>query len=379
MKVLLVGYYGFGNFGDDLLMIAGERIVRQKFANAEIVIFANYTSNLQSFFQREGYRHYIHRLLKKSCQLIDWTIYEQFDLVIHCGGGVFFDHSEGSGRDWILNRVVYCLGVERYSKLTSAIRRVIKRPARISTTRRIGIGLSVGPYSSSGPRLKREASIIGSFDRLAVRDPASLERVQQLGLHKGVELFADLVFESENWMPEFSRQEQDCGTVGIILCNGKVGNDTIINAKDGDALLPSLNYIYIFLDENHDRTLIEKAIAKGLKVVVWRPNITPLASFISEVSSCVLLITNRAHGAIVGACLNIPSICINTDNKLESIHGMIPNGSLLLDCNFTVKDLAYQVGYMLKRIDEYKILLRSDVALNKERVKKMIEFAFNYD
>ncbi len=376
-RVLLQGYYGFGNFGDDLLMIAGERIVREKYPNSTISIFANFSPNLSEYNQTPEYRLYINKLLTKTPQVIDWTARESFDLVLHCGGGVFFDYKNGGLLHYSINKIIYLLGVKKYSSALSALRSLLKKPSRLSAARRVGIGLGVGPYHPASQRLSHEAEILGSFDKIAVRDLGSFATLRKLRTEENSCSFSDLIFEPKYWLPPNLVPIDNRNAVAIILCQGKAGNEAIFSAEKSNELLKECEHLYIFLDENHDCEMWRDAQSRGLNVVVWRPAEITLSAFLATIQNCSLIITNRAHGAIVGATLGIPSIILKTDRKLESVHEMIPDGTILHDPNKPISELNQTANLMLDNLEDYKSRLQENLKLNQEKVRAMIDYAFS--
>jgi polysaccharide pyruvyl transferase WcaK-like protein len=372
MRILLTGYYGFGNFGDDLLLVCAHSATRERFPDAELVVFANYSEHLGAHVD-PSFRHYLHRLVPPTTPLIDWTARERFDLVVHGGGGVFFDDRPGRLRDAALNAVVAGVGARGYRRLAGAARALLGRPPRVTADRRVGLGIGLGPYVASGRRLWREAEVLGSFSRLAVRDPGSHQWAVKLGLGGCCRQFTDLAFGVDRWLGPARPRAAAGDVVGVVLCDGKRGNADILEAVAAGRLAGQ-PVRFIFLDGVHDARLIERIRASGHDVVVWDPRVHPLRSFVDELAACSLLVSNRAHGAIVGACVGVPSICIGADAKLRSVHGMIPTGTRLLEVE-ALSSLPELASAMLRGLPGLRRGLAADVAARRAEVSEMTAYA----
>jgi polysaccharide pyruvyl transferase WcaK-like protein len=375
MRILLTGYYGFGNFGDDLLLVCAHSATRERFPDAEIVIFANYSENLAGTSVDGAFRRYVHRLLPSATTLVDWTDRGHFDLVVHGGGGVFLGDRPGGLGDALLNAVVAGIGARRYRYAAAVARSTLRRPARCTAGERIGFGIGVGPYVASSRRLWREAEVLGSFARLAVRDPESQRWATRLGLGDRTREFTDLAFGVDHWLrapPAAPTSPQ----LGLVLCDGKPGNADVLAVAAGGRVgeLPAR---FVFLDSVHDRALIRSVERAGHDVLVWDPWAMSVERFAAELARCTLLVSNRAHGAIVGGCLGVPSICIAADAKLRAVHGMLPGGTRLLEPSDIGRRLVPTLRVMVETLGELRAGLAADVVARTQQVREMIAYAFD--
>jgi polysaccharide pyruvyl transferase WcaK-like protein len=370
-RVLLQGYYGFGNFGDDLLLVCTYSAIRQRYPDAEVVVFSNFTPNLAGYKQTANYNQYINHLLGEKLQLIDWTYEGQFDLIVHGGGGVFFDTKYGTWRDGLINLVARGLGSPIYARVMSGVRRVLGRPHRLIARQRVGLGIGVGPYTFSGSKYKRDAEILGDFDCLAVRDLTSLGWASRLGAGAVTRCYTDLVFGVERWLKSRIEASVDKEYLGFVLCQGKAGNAQLLNQAKAVAGKVGLRAKLFFLDENHDAVMIHQCQSDGFDVVVWRPCDMVIEDYLRELNACKFLISNRAHGSIVGACLHIPSICVNTDPKLRAVQGMIPRGSRLLPVpidDIQLHDMVVEVNQAYSEMQKGLVLDLQDRATEVQRM-----------
>jgi polysaccharide pyruvyl transferase WcaK-like protein len=377
MRLLIAGYYGFGNFGDDLLLSCVHAMVRKRFPCADIFIFANYSENLSGANVEAGYRDYIHNMLDGRVSLIDWTYKGHFDLIVHGGGGVFFDNNCGQFSDRVNDWVVSLLGVRRYRKLTQLARLALNRNESLTCDRRIGLGIGVGPYTNNSPRLWKEAEILGDFHRLAVRDDESHVWACRHGLAKFTQKFTDIVFGVSNWMPnELNSPRPSSNVLGIVLCSKKKGNEAVLATLEG---LKSQNLAlkFFFLDQHYDSDLIQRVGQLGYQTVVWNPWRMSLIEFSTQLAECSLLVSNRAHGAIVGACVGVPSICIATDPKLRSVHAMLPTGSLLIEISAIETQLTALVLKTLNKLNEFQRCLKDDTIQREQEVLNMMAYTFD--
>jgi polysaccharide pyruvyl transferase WcaK-like protein len=383
MKVLVKGYYGFGNLGDDILMITTFRLVRRYFADAEICIFSNYSPNLAGFSRDPDYNRYMLKLLEDGeVKVIDWTFKGYFDIVVDGGGGIYFDVRRGKAFFRVLNSISKAIGCIATHRIDRLLRRVFLKPNRIRFGKRIGFGLGIGPHSASAPLFYRHMVDIGSYSGIIVRDKTSMALLDQYKFSAEKSVYTDIAFLKEYWLPalEVPESRTFSGNVGIILMGWKGKEAERFKLFDDVAVALAARGIrvhFISLDENFDTSYISY-LSRASDVITWKPNEQSLKDFTDKLSSLDVVITARAHGAIVAAQLGVIPVCLSLSPKLLEVHRMLPNGSLLLEASFTVVRLLNTLDDIEQNYAVYRERLAEDVERNHEIAMRSVNELYNF-
>lgn len=367
MKILLRGYYGFGNFGDDLLLFACYSIVREQLPHAEVSVFANFSEGLQEFNGPAGYREYVHRILGDTPELIDWRDRRCFDLEIYGGGGVF---KSGQRRNFVAlsNSFALALGAPRVSSIIASVRKVRGRKPRIRSSAAIALGVGVERYSNLSINLIRDMEQIGSLGDIYVRDSESALNIQRLGVE--CKVGSDLAFVLQDRFRKKRVIRSKRKGIGAILCAGKPKTDEALSALR--KMQNSEPVTFIFFDENYDKELIDVAKAEGLSVLVWRPGQMSIDEFLEQLAKFSLVISNRFHGALCAAMLDIPSIVLETDAKLKSASEILPNSVYNFSLSRSIEDIGHIINKVKLNSSFTTTQIDSDISHHHQVVQSMI-------
>lgn len=322
-EVVLLGYYGRRNFGDDVLMAVTYRIARNILPEASLGIRLSADVS------------YPAQLLREEIRSVPFGTRDRHRLIIHGGGGTFFDFIEHSFGARFVNAALLSGGASVFVRAEEMLRKVLKRP-RMSAQTRIGFGIGVGTFTDGSKKLLDALPLLTDFDGLWVRDPGSKENLDRLSVSTPVTLGSDLAFLSESWCPEellLQARPAKLGRpkVGVVLRDWPVGS----GASFANAFGPVISE----LSGKYDLTLIslDSATDAGtlralndIPKVVWRPEEMDLAKFSEVLSGQDVLLTSRAHGAICGACLGRPSVILDIEPKLKAVNSMLPRATRLV-------------------------------------------------
>lgn len=316
--ILLIGYYGKGNFGDDVLLNVTHGLLRHLLPNAKFSVIIG-----------EDGGEYVRHLLG-DVTLLKPVRHRHFDIIIHGGGGVFFDFNSYGKFYHLLEKIIQVVGLPKYIASEKLFRSMIKKP-RTSASRRLGFGIGVGTFARGSQKLLRHSLIIlTDFDALWVRDDESVQNLMRFNnaMKAKIVLGSDLAFLTEYWLGEIPQKiASPRPRLGVILSD-RVDNNMPMIAATIAEFAKEYDITGFILEEQRDPKMI--ALLVPYTTHIWKPELMSINSFMQQIACQDVLLTSRAHGAICGACVGVPSVVVNIEPKLEQVHKMLQNSSVLV-------------------------------------------------
>ena len=359
-RVVLKGYYGYGNLGDDILMLVSARLMEEFYPNSSVCVASagNNTTYIMPFS--------------------DWIVTEvvpyapepKADMIVHGGGGTYYDFEEGNMAYYLLNRSIELVGTKLFRKVLEAYRKLKGWPSNRGT-KRIAIGIGIGTFTSSSKKYYHKIAELSNFDLLVPRDPMSYQFLNQSSINGIVLPGSDLAFLTEYWLPKGLNGAKREKNIGFILKNcNDVDHLNIIREvlkmlnKDG------FNISIFIFEKNHDMA-IERQF-RDFPIFKWLPESISLSDYLESLNKNSLLVTSRAHGAIIGSALGIPSVCIGIEPKLEVMAKTLPLSSLYVPLPLTIQDLHQTImeGLNLK-MEKVRLDFDQNVIFIKEAVEEI--------
>ena len=358
-RILLQGYYGYANLGDDLLLLVAFRMLQEAFPAARIHVRC---------LSPDG--SYLRSLLGDSVPLVSAVEPVDYDLIVAGGGGVFFDFDEGSrARGW-LNRGARAVPASWLAAARRGVRR-LKGTLGADAPVRVGIGIGVGTFTATSPKFLLARASLGEFSLLVVRDDESIVNARTITPELPVQRGADLVFARRFWCPP-PPPAAPPGARRVAFVLRAWAHDRMAH------LAPVALAARRLLDRGVEVSLVlfdpgdEDAVLPSFPAVptlVWRPDQPGgLDALLAHLGSRGLVISTRAHGAIASGCLGVPSICVAIEPKLRVVAGMFPRSGLHVALGDGLAERLETAALdRLDRLDTLRPLVLQDV-LEQERI-----------
>lgn len=353
-NIVLSGYYGFDNFGDDAILAILVRELKENLPDATITVLTNTV-------ERTITQYGVNAVPRMSVKAV-WKALHHADLFINGGGSLLQDQTS-------LKSLLYYLGTIFLSNLAGA--------------KTVIFSHGIGPLNSFISRFLTKIAL-KTCSHISVRDQQSHDLLKSMTIKSTIT--ADPVWLGLN---NNATVENNFNSLGIDLSKSYIGvnirewktlNDDILLSianKVGDLSkklgLPVL--ILPFqpeLDRQPSLTLIQ-----FLERIINKDNIhfidqaLPPESWAALIKSCKLLISMRFHPLLVAMSNNIEVFGLSYDPKvsslMESVQGyyceIFPWSENDFYCKFNAWQEAFSrnLSYNKEQIQAYQQAVKDDL------------------
>ena len=328
-KILLVGYSGHANFGDDLLLNQAYEQLKEL---GEVSIWTNVSGKDSAYLGR-----WFPQAKIIQNRFLNWSVFLRYNAVLYFGGGVFFDYNQAYPLTKYLKKRIACFRDYSLSKIFGV--------------RFAGIGIGLGPFLSK-KAIKINSACLAQFDFVSLRDENSCKLANAYGLktiiHKGFDLS---FYSSRQFVTTLSSNHQRIHS--CLICprkfphgkNGEVYHEKLIHWLIGQQQA-GVNILVFGFQKNHDEHILESYAEAGLPTKIWNPNTMEISDVFALFASQDLIISARMHGIYVAGMVGTPCIGINVHPKVKDAASILENADSI-EPTFTEDQLEEAIESLL--------------------------------
>lgn len=351
-KVVISGYYGFNNIGDEAILKGMIDGIKSLAEDAQIVVLSQHPEftakkhNVQSIKRMD-----IFSIIKelKSC-----------DLLVSGGGSLFQDVTSKRS-------ILYYLGVIYLAKLFSKKVMVYSQ--------------GIGPVNIGYNRyfLKK---IFNSLEFINVRDEKSKKELIDMGVTKDILVTVDTVFGIKRPDLTIGKRileelniDKNKKLIGISIRPWENTKDIVNEIKKACEIIAS-NYDYeiLFIPCHFYSDLkIMKEVLKHIdndfknKIHILDKYLY-VNEYLSLIGNLEFLIGMRLHALIFSVLMGVPVIGLSYDPKIDNFMSMIGKNKVLNVSNIDFNDIINEVNYLTSNIDKEK----QNVELKRNELSKIV-------
>ena len=365
-KIMISGYYGFNNTGDEAILKSMVGAFKEKIPQIKITVLSQSPLQTSQSYQVKA----INRL-----HLIDiMRCLRDTNLFISGGGGLLQD---STGKGW---SILYYLGLILAAK-------TVKVPVMIYAQ-------GIGPVNKKINK-KLIKWILNKVDLITVRDKPSKELLENLGVVKpSIYVNSDPVFllKKKNINNIIDRHpliqqlinSDNRPLIGVSVREYK-GNgldSKSIFAQAADYLVENYQAKIIFLPFKFDEDVYSSEEILSLmknKAEVLKIKLEP-EELLSVLSRLSLLVGVRLHSIIFSSIANIPFVAFNYDPKVKYFVEDLGLSELLLEIgeDISLKNIQEKVEYIRENNDKIKDILLEKVNNLEEKALANNELVYKF-
>lgn len=362
-RVLLVGYYGGNNLGDELMLRIVLSVFRE-FPSVRITVMLCENPDYDSSTLGDvDIIHYCRTTTDLS------HIASEFD-ALFIGGGALLDDV---AYPWCGNHF------KSLSFIVAELPRYFKAKNKVV----VGYGLSTNGVIEKGKYSQLLAEVVTQADYFSVRDSYSLSTLAQCGVPtENVRVVDDIVLCGQELCEEYPKEiSDDCITVGIVWVSFSELQQSLVDTIQGVFALGTkfkksirVNLISFYDFQKADTTfyettsrLLPSSFESQIKVIDYDNSLSETAR---KLDSCDVVISMRYHAALICAARGVPLVAVKLanhrhyQNKMAWVANEFPEHTTLLDSLATADEIAKRCAQQYER--------GRGVPLSKDRILRNV-------
>ncbi|RBW67594.1 polysaccharide pyruvyl transferase CsaB [Bacillus taeanensis] len=297
MRVVLSGYYGFNNVGDEAILYSIIASLKKQHPAIEIVVLSNDPAYTEKTYRVKAVNRWKIPEIMKTLKNADGLI---------SGGGSLLQDKTGR------KTIPYYLGI-----MMMAV--ILRKPFFIYAQ---GIGPVAIPYHK---RFIKHVLSKAAF--ISVRDKDSKKLLEEIGIKKPIELVPDPVLgidvidEENNW---FTKQNFQGNVISVSVRDWPSEQNylqKIAGALDRCVQAGS-EVVFIPMHGEHDDITSKRAAEMMKEKSVIAPYDAEIHEKVAFIGASDLLVGMRLHALIFAAVTHTPFVALSYDPKIDSFAEM---------------------------------------------------------
>ncbi|MFC7062980.1 polysaccharide pyruvyl transferase CsaB [Halobacillus seohaensis] len=302
MKVILSGYYGFHNTGDEAILYSLIQQLRAHDASIDITVLSNDVTHTRNTYQVQAVNRWN---VKEVIQAI-----KQSDGLITGGGSLLQDVTG-------IKSIIYYTGVMRIAKF-------LRRPVFVYSQ---GMGPITGRIAK-----KLTKVTLNKVDYLTVRDEESKQLLTEIGVKKEITVVPDSVMGLD-YSPTTSSYTQNNNSIIMVSVRDwpsqQPYKEKIAHALDRLVRPGGYQIVFIPMHGENDAQCSEDIRSLMEESAEVLPHHLSIQEKIDTIANSKLLIGMRLHSLIFSAISTTPFIAISYDPKIDAFANLLDQNVLV--------------------------------------------------
>lgn len=354
MHIVLSGYFGFDNVGDEAILLSIVTSLRKLEPAVELTVLSNNPEHTATTYGVKA----VNRWKIKDIS----AVLKRADGLISGGGSLLQDQTS-------MKSIPYYCAIMQIAKFH-------KKPVFVYAQ-------GMGPINQSLSKWLTKFTL-NKVNQITLRDEASRQLLTTIGVNKPMSIVPDPViglnaaaFKS-SWL---DYQAFEGGYIAVSVRDWPSDVDFKQKIVDGLALLAQAGQRIVFIpmhDEHDEKASFQLAQMMAEPSLVAPGNLS-IEEKIAIIGHADLLIGMRLHSLIFAAIQTTPFIAISYDPKIDAFADIAnqPTIGHVEQDDWTGKDLFKQAEQMLAERESIEAALRAQIIVLHEQAEQTAQLALN--
>jgi polysaccharide pyruvyl transferase CsaB len=362
-RILISGYYGFDNLGDDTVLYGIMSSIRKRQPDAELVVLSNQPTRTEALFGIPAFNRWNFGVIARELM--------RSDMLVMGGGSLLQDVTGGRS-------ILYYLGIAKLAQ-------VLGKPI-------VFYGQGIGPINKPlSERLIRR--VVNNVNLITVRDEKSRRDLIQYGVQKPeIHVTADPAFAIDpdlfskdagaKLLKEFGVQSAFLGgtqkVAGIAIRNWATDHPfhKVLAQNADDLIRAGWKVVFIPMQYPGDVGASQKVLSHMKERAVLLNRQFSFRDIANIIANTDLIVGMRLHALIIAAHCDIPFVSLSYDPKINRFVQRVGyEGPIDSVGSVTYDSLHERITDCIHNLDHYRSMMKPHVEELRHEAEKSGEWA----